>query len=237
MAASFFVEKNSRNALLRRIKRYVRMRGKEAVSMIYLAESLKKLRREKDMTQEEVAQALNVAPQTVSKWERGENCPDIELLPGIAYLLCTSVDQLLGVEQLRNQQEYGQVYTRARVFLRRHEWKEAVDVYRQALKRWPADPGLRTDLAMALALVGGEEMERAAQLLEQVMDSGASVKLQHTARAALCYLRAKQNRQEEAFALARQLPHQRESREVVAARLNDPALDAFLYELSTGEEM
>lgn len=202
-----------------------------------LAENLKKLRREKDMTQEELAQALNVAPQTVSKWERGETCPDIALLPGLAYLLSTSVDALLGADKLRSMQEYGQVYTQARVFLRKHEWQQAAHVYEQALKLWPADPGLMTDLGMALALMGEDEQQRAAVLLNQVLDSRASLKLQHTARAALCYLLAKQGRTEEAFHLARQLPHQRESREVVSARLGSSGLDAFLYELSTGEEM
>ena len=51
--------------------------------MIYLSEQLRALRRARDLTQEEVASALHVSPQSVSKWERGESYPDIELLPAL----------------------------------------------------------------------------------------------------------------------------------------------------------
>jgi class 3 adenylate cyclase len=43
-----------------------------------------------------VAAALQVSPQAVSKWERGENAPDISLLPSLCKLVGVSVDWLLG---------------------------------------------------------------------------------------------------------------------------------------------
>jgi len=48
-----------------------------------LAKNLRKLRRDKDLTQEDVATTLGVSFQSVSKWERGESYPDITLLPAI----------------------------------------------------------------------------------------------------------------------------------------------------------
>ena len=54
-------------------------------------------RREKcRLRQTDVAAALQVSPPAVSKWERGENAPDISLLPGLGKLLGVSVDWLLG---------------------------------------------------------------------------------------------------------------------------------------------
>jgi class 3 adenylate cyclase len=54
-------------------------------------------RREKcGLKQSDVAAALQVSPQAVSKWERGENAPDISLLPALSRLLGVSVDWLLG---------------------------------------------------------------------------------------------------------------------------------------------
>ncbi len=55
------------------------------------------LRKEKGLTQSEVAERLHVSPQAVSKWENGDSMPDISLLPEIAKLLGTSIDSLLGV--------------------------------------------------------------------------------------------------------------------------------------------
>ena len=54
------------------------------------------LRRKKNMTQEDLANALGVTPQAVSKWENDLSCPDITLLPQLAKLLGVSVDELLG---------------------------------------------------------------------------------------------------------------------------------------------
>lgn len=52
-------------------------------------------RKNKNYTQEEFSQLLDVTPQAVSKWENDLSCPDILLLPKIAELLETTVDELL----------------------------------------------------------------------------------------------------------------------------------------------
>lgn len=54
------------------------------------------LRKQHHMTQEDLAQKLGVTNQSVSKWESGQCCPDIQLLPIIADLFSVSIDELLG---------------------------------------------------------------------------------------------------------------------------------------------
>ena len=54
------------------------------------------LRKARGLTQEEVAQALGVTNQAVSKWESSQCCPDIQLLPEIASFFNVSIDELIG---------------------------------------------------------------------------------------------------------------------------------------------
>lgn len=64
-----------------------------------LGQKLKELRSLKGLTQKELADKLHVSFQTVSKWENGENEPDIATLKELATLFNCSVDYLIGSEQ------------------------------------------------------------------------------------------------------------------------------------------
>ena len=63
---------------------------------IKIGEQIQILRKEKGLSQEDLAQVFNVTNQSVSKWETGQTCPDISLLPDIASYFGVSVDELLG---------------------------------------------------------------------------------------------------------------------------------------------
>ena len=60
-----------------------------------IGEFLRKARKEKGITQGYVADHLGVTAQAVSKWERGENLPDLAFLPDISKLLGVGVDEIL----------------------------------------------------------------------------------------------------------------------------------------------
>lgn len=68
---------------------------------IIIKDTLRKLRREKGITQEQLATHLNITQQSVGKWERGEGLPDIALLPEIALYFGVTIDDLLGVGETR----------------------------------------------------------------------------------------------------------------------------------------
>ncbi len=72
---------------------------------VYLGENIKRLRRERELTQETLAQILGVTFQSVSNWERGESYPDITMLPEIAGFFKVSVDELLGINKSENEHE------------------------------------------------------------------------------------------------------------------------------------
>ena len=67
---------------------------------ISLSEKLKSLRKEKNVSQEKLAEYLGVSFQAVSKWENGNTYPDILLLSDIARFYGITIDELLQVEKI-----------------------------------------------------------------------------------------------------------------------------------------
>ena len=59
-----------------------------------ISETLKTLREEVGFSQNFVAEELNISPQSISKWERGEALPSIEYLPKLAKLFGVTIDEL-----------------------------------------------------------------------------------------------------------------------------------------------
>ena len=60
-----------------------------------VGEQILSLRKTKGLTQQELGERLNISFQAISKWERGETLPDTALLPDLADVLETTVDNLL----------------------------------------------------------------------------------------------------------------------------------------------
>lgn len=56
------------------------------------------LRKDKNMTQKQIADIMNISDKTISKWERGLGCPDISLLPELSQILGVSIEQILSGE-------------------------------------------------------------------------------------------------------------------------------------------
>jgi transcriptional regulator with XRE-family HTH domain len=56
------------------------------------------LRKDKNMTQKQLADKMNISDKTISKWERGQGCPDISLLIELAKILNTNVESILSGE-------------------------------------------------------------------------------------------------------------------------------------------
>ena len=62
-----------------------------------MGKEIRRLRMDRGLTQEALADALNVTAQTVSKWECGNSIPDVQLLPEIAIFFGVTIDQLFAM--------------------------------------------------------------------------------------------------------------------------------------------
>lgn len=72
---------------------------------LLIGERIKKYRKNKEMTQDVLAQALTVSPQSISKWECGDGYPDITLLPAIANFFEVTVDELIGNDEISAKED------------------------------------------------------------------------------------------------------------------------------------
>jgi len=68
---------------------------------------LKALRKEKEMTQKQVADQMHISDKTISKWERGMGCPDVSLLRELSELFEVNIEKILLGDLELNDMETG----------------------------------------------------------------------------------------------------------------------------------
>ncbi len=195
---------------------------------MFIAKNLKQLRLDMGLTQEELAQRIGVTGQAVSKWERDECYPDITLLPGLANCFNVTVDELLGMSEIKGKM-WG-VYARANTLQKEGRYHEAAAVYDEALKTFPADLGLSAGRAEAFAMAG-EGIDHAIQMLERRLEGDLNDHSRSGVIAVLCFLYRSAGMTEKAELLARRRPHARDSRELLLPNFfAPPEREAYLRE-------
>ena len=74
-----------------------------------LGEMISFLRKEKGMTQSELAEKMNVTDKAVSKWERNLACPDVNSIPKLAEILGITVEELLNAQTKKGNSQIDEI--------------------------------------------------------------------------------------------------------------------------------
>lgn len=151
-----------------------------------LGENIRNLRKKNKLTQEQLAEELNVSPQAVSKWETGASSPDVDMLVSLAAFFRTTVDELLDFDRRRIDAEVGALVTES-VPLRSDPAK-AEAFYRRALERYPNHEVLLNCLLMVIPDDrAGEKIALGQRLLDSTTDD--EIRLDVLRLLALTYAR------------------------------------------------
>lgn len=84
-------------------------KGRKSVDCEKIGTLIFRLRRERGLTQKNIADTLGVSNKTVSKWECGLGCPDLSLWPELSVILGADMQQLMEGEITRNRPDSGNI--------------------------------------------------------------------------------------------------------------------------------
>lgn len=172
----------------------------------FIAENLKRLRTEKNLTQEDVGNVLGVSGQAVSKWECGTGMPDLPLLIAAASFFDVSLDDLVGMNELKNEERREVLMEEAEVHAVNNRYEEAIPLLREALSLFPEDWDILTRLARELRQRHTpEDLEEAVRLYERAASLEAPWNLSGVTEKQICMTLRQMGKKEEAIERAKKL--------------------------------
>ncbi|MBR5496417.1 MAG: helix-turn-helix domain-containing protein [Clostridia bacterium] len=184
-----------------------------------IGENIRRRRIERNLTQEEVAAHLGVSSQSVSKWERGDGYPDIEMLPSIANYFSVSIDELMGTSAPEKKAMYDKINGEWVVNNRSGRHSENVQLMRDALKNFPNDALLLVQLSTSLEKLDGTDEEKAKYLREsiavqeQIINYCEDCEVRGATLFNICFAYLKNGERDKALEQAMKLPNLYKGRE------------------------
>lgn len=184
-----------------------------------IGETIKRLRKEREITQEEFAEVLGVSCQSVSRWENGTCYPDMELIPTIAGFFAVSVDKLLGVDEEMEQKAVERYCAEFQKAISKGAVEECIRIAREGVAEFPNNYKMLNELMYALFVAGSddadipnwkENMEKydgeIVALGERIMKYCPEVELRSEATARLAFQHCEMGRKAIGRAIYETLP-------------------------------
>ncbi|MCI8371401.1 MAG: helix-turn-helix transcriptional regulator [Lachnospiraceae bacterium] len=112
-------------------------------------QTIRTQRRQADLTQEQLAQLLNISPQAVSRWETDMAMPDISLLPPLASLFKVTTDYLLGVDDYQREARRAEINEEFQEYWKKEDKEKNYHAALQAVAEYPGEMAYLEWLASA----------------------------------------------------------------------------------------
>ena len=187
--------------------------------------TIKRLRRERDMTQEQLAEYMSVSVSAVSQWELGRTIPDITLVPVLANLFEVTSDELLGIDIEAKQKEIDEYGRRAQDASEHADRASAVAIIREGLHLYPDSYKLMWLLAAYCWQIDpiDKNIQEAASLLDKILAGCTDNAIRNNAVSLACYIFPKIGRTEDALRLAESMENAMSKLELLPDILNGRA--------------
>ncbi|MBQ8741053.1 MAG: helix-turn-helix transcriptional regulator [Clostridia bacterium] len=189
---------------------------------------IKNLRKEKDITQEQLAEYLGISSRAISQWETGKTMPDISQLPILANLFEVTTDYLLGVNINEKDKKVNDIVETAQKHWSRGLNDKGAEILREGLKSYPDNPKIMLDLMSCLWRVRNfpENKENRDALTQEVIDLGEKIletctdtEIRNSATQLLCFIYPDTNHIDKATKLANTMPNRYVTREQLLKRI------------------
>lgn len=195
-----------------------------------IGEKIKELRKSQDITQEKLADYLNISYQAVSKWENGLALPDITLLPKLANFFGVSTDELLDLKASENEAERKKYEEQYQELNRKGKVLEKIELCREVLSKYPRNYQWMLNLAYSLVSYCSTSeqqkysqehkfKEEAIDLCERVLEDCTVDSIRHSAIQILCYNYPDIGKKEQAVKLAESMPDMLLCKEALLSRI------------------
>ncbi len=170
-----------------------------------MGEIIKTLRKESNLTQEELAEKIGVTSQAVSKWENNVGMPDISQVIPLVSVFGVSTDVLFGL----NQDGVEAAIEKAKIITELPETSndKSIELWKELLKSYPRNNTIRFQLAKAYSYRQQKgDYAAAAELLEKILDESTDSELRWKSLENLCFCYNRMGDVKNAVRAAEQLP-------------------------------
>ena len=172
-----------------------------------IGSTIKKLRRERDMTQELLAEFLGITANAVSQWECDRTTPDISQLPLLANVFRVSADVLLGIDVAAKDAKIDEIYKEIRELWCTGQRTQAEQLCREGLAQFPDAYCIMEELAYYLSYSNDQtRLEESISLFERLRTGANGDNTKNFAVGNLIPLYMKIGNQEAAKQLADSVP-------------------------------
>lgn len=176
-----------------------------------IGSTIKRLRREKDITQEQLAEYLGITSRAISQWECDRTSPDISQIPALCHIFDVTSDTLLGIDIEKSNEAINDYIDKANSYTWQGDFKSSLEVLREAHRKFPRSYSIMMLLADSILFgncdKGNKDYDEVITLCNRVLAECTDSIRRYEALQTLGNVYDKAGKREELLKIANEMPN------------------------------